>query len=74
MSHEVLHSFALVAQVRGSMTVADEWLTVADRLAAARRVVVVERRGRGRSGDAMAHSLGVEARDLAADVADVARS
>jgi pimeloyl-ACP methyl ester carboxylesterase len=63
-----------LVMVHGSMTVADEWLPVADRLAATRRVVVVERRGRGRSGDATAHSLDIEARDLAAVVADVARS
>jgi pimeloyl-ACP methyl ester carboxylesterase len=63
-----------LVMVHGSMTVADEWLTVADRLAATRRVIVVERRGRGRSGDATVHSLDVEARDLAAVVADVARS
>jgi pimeloyl-ACP methyl ester carboxylesterase len=63
-----------LVMVHGSMTVADEWLTVADGLAATRRVVVIERRGRGRSGDAVAHSLDVEARDLAAVVADVVRS
>jgi pimeloyl-ACP methyl ester carboxylesterase len=63
-----------LVMVHGSMTVADEWLTVADRLAATRRVVVVERRGRGRSGDATAHSLDVEARDLAAVISDVKRS
>jgi pimeloyl-ACP methyl ester carboxylesterase len=60
--------------VHGSMTVADEWLAVADRLAATRRVIVVERRGRGRSGDAPVHSVAIEAQDLAAVVADVARS
>lgn len=60
-----------LVMVHGSMTVADEWLAVADRLAATRRVVVVERRGRGRSGDAPQHSLAAEAQDLAAVVADV---
>lgn len=61
-----------LVMVHGSMTVADEWLAVADRLAATRRVVVVERRGRGRSGEAPPHSLAVEAQDLAAVIADVA--
>jgi pimeloyl-ACP methyl ester carboxylesterase len=56
------------------MTVADEWLPVADRLAASRRVADVERRGRGRSGDAAQHSVAVEAQDLAAVVADLARA
>jgi pimeloyl-ACP methyl ester carboxylesterase/uncharacterized RmlC-like cupin family protein len=60
-----------LVMVHGSMTVADEWLPVADRLAATRHLVVVERRGRGRSGDAAPHSLALEAQDLAAVVADV---
>ncbi len=63
-----------LVMVHGSMTVADEWLPVADRLATTRRVVVVERRGRGRSGDAIAHSLAIEAQDLAAVIAHVTRS
>lgn len=63
-----------LVMVHGSMTVADEWLPVAERLAATRRVIVVERRGRGRSGDAPLHSVAVEAQDLAAVVADVVRA
>lgn len=63
-----------LVMVHGSMTVADEWLAVADRLAATRRVVVVARRGRGRSGDAPVHSVAIESQDLAAVVADVART
>jgi pimeloyl-ACP methyl ester carboxylesterase len=63
-----------LVMVHGSMTIADEWLAVAERLGATRRVIVVERRGRGRSGDAPQHSIAVEAQDLAAVVADVARS
>lgn len=63
-----------LVMVHGSMTVADEWLPVAERLTATRRVIVVERRGRGRSSDAPVHSVAVEAQDLAAVVADVART
>ena len=53
----------------GGFTVADEWFATARRLAAGRRVIVIERRGRGRSGDAVAHSLDQEIDDLASVVA-----
>ena len=49
----------------GAFTVADEWFATARALARTRRVVIIERRGRGRSGDASAHSLDVEIDDLA---------
>ncbi|HMO74371.1 MAG TPA: alpha/beta hydrolase [Sphingopyxis sp.] len=52
----------------GGFTVADEWFATARSLADRRRVVIVERRGRGRSGDAPAHSLDREIDDLAAVV------
>jgi pimeloyl-ACP methyl ester carboxylesterase len=53
----------------GGFTIADEWFATARALAGTRRVVIVERRGRGRSGDAPAHSLDMEIDDLAAVVA-----
>ena len=55
----------------GGFTVADEWFATARTLAKKRQVVVIERRGRGRSGDAMAHSLDLEIDDLAAIIKDV---
>lgn len=55
----------------GGFTVADEWFETARRLAAGRQVAVIERRGRGRSGDARAHSLDLEIDDLAKVVADL---
>lgn len=48
----------------GGFTVADEWFATARQLAPARQVVIIERRGRGRSGDAQAHSLEQEIDDL----------
>ncbi|QIB64904.1 alpha/beta fold hydrolase [Kineobactrum salinum] len=55
----------------GGFTVADEWFDTAQRLATQRRVVVIERRGRGRSGDADIHSLEQETDDLARVVAEL---
>ncbi|MBB5708705.1 alpha/beta fold hydrolase [Sphingopyxis panaciterrulae] len=52
----------------GGFTIADEWFATARPLAAGRQVAIVERRGRGRSGDAPAHSLDREIDDLAAVV------
>lgn len=53
----------------GGFTVAEEWFATARALTDKRRVVIVERRGRGRSGDSAAHSLDQEIDDLAAVVA-----
>jgi pimeloyl-ACP methyl ester carboxylesterase len=57
--------------VHGGFTVADEWLPVAGLLSKTRQVAVIERRGRGRSGDARTHSLQAELGDLQAVVSDL---
>ncbi len=49
----------------GGLTTADEWFDTARTLADKRQIVVIERRGRGRSGDAERHSLELEIEDLA---------
>ena len=49
----------------GGLTIADEWFDTARPLAEERQVAVIERRGRGRSGDAQKHSLEQEIDDLA---------
>ena len=55
----------------GGFTVADEWFETARALSAKRQVAIIERRGRGRSGDAETHSLEQEIDDLAAVVDDL---
>lgn len=55
----------------GGLTIADEWFDTARPLADQRQVAVIERRGRGRSGDAQKHSLEQEIDDLAKVVDDL---
>lgn len=55
----------------GGFTIADEWFATARELAPARQVVIIERRGRGRSGDAPSHRLDQEIDDLAKVVSDL---
>jgi pimeloyl-ACP methyl ester carboxylesterase len=55
-----------LVMVHGGFTVADEWLPTAQLLAAQRTVYVMERRGRGRSGDSSIHSMQQERDDVRA--------
>lgn len=55
----------------GGFTVADEWFATARALTVTRQVVIIERRGRGRSGDAARHNLDLEIDDLARVVTDL---
>lgn len=59
-----LGSGSPVVIVHGSITTAESWMPVAVLLAADHSVFVLDRRGRGRSGDAEEYSLGTEAGDI----------
>ncbi|GAC66916.1 alpha/beta fold hydrolase [Gordonia soli] len=61
-----------VVIVHGSISTGEQWLAVGTQLAATNSVYIIDRRGRGLSGDAPEYSLGVEAADIAAVVARAA--
>jgi pimeloyl-ACP methyl ester carboxylesterase len=52
--------------VHGSLALGNEWLPVAERLAARHKCFVMDRRGRGRSADAPTYSLDIECADITA--------
>lgn len=52
--------------VHGSLSTGDAWLAVAERLASRHTCFVIDRRGRGRSGDGSAYSLDAECEDIKA--------
>jgi pimeloyl-ACP methyl ester carboxylesterase len=52
--------------VHGSIATGEQWMSVAERLAADHTVYVLDRRGRGLSGDSVDYSLATEARDIGA--------
>ncbi|OZF30807.1 alpha/beta hydrolase [Rhodococcus sp. 14-2483-1-1] len=64
-----LGSGSPVVIVHGSISTAESWLQVASQLAVNHRVFVLDRRGRGLSGDAPEYTLGTEAADIAAVLA-----
>jgi pimeloyl-ACP methyl ester carboxylesterase len=55
-----------VVFVHGSLALCDEYLPVAERLAGRHTCYLMDRRGRGRSGDAQAYSLDTECEDIKA--------
>ncbi|KQU45878.1 hydrolase [Rhodococcus sp. Leaf278] len=69
-----LGSGSPVVIVHGSISTAESWMQVASQLAIYHRVFVLDRRGRGRSGDAPKYTLGTEAADIAAVLALAAES
>ena len=69
-----LGSGSPVVIVHGSISTAESWLQVASHLAVDHRVFVLDRRGRGLSGDAPEYTLGTEAADIAAVLALAAES
>ena len=69
-----LGSGSPVVIVHGSISTAQSWLQVAAHLAVHHRLFVVDRRGRGLSGDAPEYTLGTEGADIAAVLARVTES
>ncbi|MDV8022568.1 alpha/beta hydrolase [Rhodococcus sp. IEGM 1330] len=69
-----LGSGSPVVIVHGSISTAESWLQVASHLAIDHRVFVLDRRGRGLSGDAPEYTLETEAADIAAVLALAAES
>lgn len=69
-----LGSGSPVVIVHGSISTAQSWLQVASQLAVDHQVFVLDRRGRGQSGDAPKYTLGTEAADIAAVLALAAES
>lgn len=63
-----LGSGSPVVVVHGSISTAQSWMPVATLLAADHSVFVLDRRGRGSSGDADEYTLGTEAADIIAVV------
>lgn len=69
-----LGSGSPVVIVHGSISTAQSWLQVASHLAVDHRVFVVDRRGRGLSGDAPEYTLATEGTDIAGVLARVTES
>ncbi|MGW6655830.1 alpha/beta fold hydrolase [Rhodococcus sp. NPDC055024] len=67
-----LGSGSPVVIVHGSVSTAESWLPVASILASTHSVFVLDRRGRGLSGDTEHYSLATEASDIATVLARVA--
>ncbi|WP_259467909.1 alpha/beta fold hydrolase [Rhodococcus sp. SBT000017] len=69
-----LGSGSPVVIVHGSISTAQSWLQVASHLAVDHRVFVLDRRGRGLSGDAPEYTLATEAADIGTVLARVTES
>lgn len=64
IGYRKLGSGTPVVIVHGSICTGDQWMPVAEELAANHTVYVMDRRGRGLSGDAEPYSLGTESDDI----------